>query len=146
MADMGRVDVARVCAHIGAGGEMQDRFYVGDRGLYYKNTYYRMGKDQLAGSLIRGISVTRFDGRDYYTKNLVYFLYHGEWSDYELINHDGDPNNNGVLNLLEEGETLIRLKCGLRFDPSNKKYYRRVYRKFGLKHKYVEVLKEGGYY
>ena len=125
---------------------MQDRFYVGDKGIYYKNTYYRMGKDQLAGSLVRGVSLTRFECRDYYTKNLVYFLYHGHWSDYELRNYDGDPNNNGVLNLLEEGETLIRLKCGLRFDPSNKKYYRRVYRKFGLKHKYVEVLKEGGYY
>ena len=125
---------------------MQDRFYVGDRGLYYKNTYYRMGKDQLAGSLIRGVSVTRFGGRDHYTKNMVYFLYHGEWSDYELRNYDGDPENNGVLNLLEEGETLIRLKCGLRFDPSSKKYYRRVYSKYRLKHKYAEVLKEEGYY
>ena len=125
---------------------MQDRFYVGDRGLCYKNTYYRMGKDQLAGSLIRGVSVTRFDGRDYYTKNMVYFLYHGEWSDYELRNYDGDPENNGVLNLLEEGETLIRLKCGLRFNPSDKKYYRRVYNKHNLKHKYEEVEKQEGYY
>ena len=125
---------------------MQDRFYVGDKGLYYRNAYYRAGKDQLAGSLIRGISVTRFEGRDYYTKNLVYFLYHGDWSDYELSNYDGDPENNGVLNLIEEGETLIRLKCGLRFDPSSKKYCRRVYSKYGLKHNYVEVLKEGGYY
>ena len=125
---------------------MQDRFYVGDKGLYYKNTYYRAGKDQLSGSLVRGISITRFDGRDYYTKNMVYFLYHGEWSDYELDNYDNDPNNNGVLNLVEEGENLIRLKCGLRFDPSSKKYYRRVYSKYGLKHKYAEVLKEEGYY
>lgn len=125
---------------------MQDRFYVGDRGLYYKNTYYRMGKDQLAGSLIRGVSVTRFGGRDHYTKNMVYFLYHGEWSDYELRNYDGDPENNGVLNLLEGGETLIRLKCGLRFNPSDKKYYRRVYNKHNLKHKYEEVEKQEGYY
>ena len=125
---------------------MRERFYVGERGIYYKVPYYRAAKDQLAGSLVRGVSLTRFEGRDYYTKNLVYFLYHGHWSDYELRNYDGDPNNNGVLNLLEEGETLIRLKCGLRFDPSSKKYYRRVYGKFGLKHKYAEVLKEGGYY
>ena len=125
---------------------MQDRFYVGDKGLYYKNTYFRAAKDQLSGSLVRGISVTRFDGRDYYTKNLVYFLYHGEWPEYELTNYDGDPENNGVLNLLEEGENLIRLKCGLRFDPSSRKYYRRVYGKSGLKCKYSEVLKEEGYY
>ena len=140
------IDAARVSAYMLEGCGMQDRFYVGDKGLYYKNAYYRAGKDQLAGSLIRGISVTRFDGRDYYTKNLVYFLYHGEWSDYELSNYDGDPENNGVLNLLEEGENLIRLKCGLRFDPSGKKYYRRVYGKSGHKHKYVEVSKEEGYY
>ena len=125
---------------------MQDRFYVGDKGLYYRNPYYRAAKDQLSGSLVRGKSVTRFDGRDYYTKNLVYFLYHGEWSDYELDNYDSDPNNNGVLNLLEEGETLIRLKCGLRFDPSSRKYYRRIYGKSGFKHKYEEVLKDQGYY
>ena len=125
---------------------MQDRFYVGNKGLYYRNPYYRAAKNQLSGSLVRGISVTRFDGRDYYTKNMVYFLYHGEWSDYELSNYDGDPENNGVLNLLEEGENLIRLKCGLRFDPSSRKYYSRVYSKYGLKHKYVEVLKEEGYY
>ena len=125
---------------------MRERFYVGDRGLYYKVPYFRAAKDQLAGSLIRGVSVTRFNGRDYYTKNLVYFLYHGKWSDYELSNYDGDPENNGVLNLLEEGETLIRLKCGLRFNPSDKKYYRRVYNTPSLKHKYVEVLKEEGYY
>ena len=143
---MHRVDAVRVGAYIGTGGGMQDRFYVGDRGLYYKNTYYRMGKDQLAGSLIRGVSVTRFGGRDHYTKNMVYFLYHGEWSDYELSNYDGDPENNGVLNLLEEGETLIRLKCGLRFNPSDKKYYRRVYNKHNLKHKYEEVEKQEGYY
>ena len=143
---MHRVDAVRVGAYIGTGGGMQDRFYVGNKGLYYRNPYYRAAKNQLSGSLVRGISVTRFDGRDYYTKNLVYFLYHGEWSDYELINHDGDPNNNGVLNLLEEGETLVRLKCGLRFDPSSKKYYRRIYGKSGFKHKYAEVLKEEGYY
>ena len=125
---------------------MQDRFYVGDKGLYYKNAYYRAGKDQLAGSLIRGISVTRFDGRDYYTKNIVYFLYHGDWPDYELRNYDGDPENNGVLNLIEEGENLIRLKCGLRFDPSSKKYYRRIYGKSGFRYSYEEVLKEEGYY
>lgn len=125
---------------------MQDRFYVGDKGLYYKNSYYRAAKDQLAGSLIRGVSVTRFDGRDYYTKNMVYFLYHGEWSGYELNNYDSDPNNNGVLNLIEEGENLIRLKCGLRFDPSSKKYYHRVYGKSGFRHKYAEVLKGEGYY
>ena len=146
MADMYGVYVVRAGAYIGTGGEMQDRFYVGDKGLYYRNPYYRAAKDQLSGSLVRGISVTRFDGRDYYTKNLVYFLYHGEWSDYELRNYDGDPENNGVLNLLEEGETLIRLKCGLRFDPSSKKYYRRVYNTPSLKHKYTEVLKEEGYY
>ena len=143
---MHRVDAVRVGAYIGTGGGMQDRFYVGNKGLYYRNPYYRAAKNQLSGSLVRGISVTRFDGRDYYTKNLVYFLYHGEWSDYELINHDGDPNNNGVLNLLEEGETLIRLKCGLRFDPSSKKYYRRVCGKSGLNHKYEEVQKQEGYY
>lgn len=143
---MHRVGAVRVGAYIGTGGEMQDRFYVGDKGLYYKNAYYRAGKDQLAGSLIRGVSVTRFGGRDHYTKNMVYFLYHGKWSDYELSNYDGDPENNGVLNLLEEGETLIRLKCGLRFNPSDKKYYRRVYNTPSLKHKYVEVLKEEGYY
>ena len=125
---------------------MQDRFYVGNKGLYYKNAYYRAGKDQLSGSLVKGVSVTRFDGRDYYTKNLVYFLYHGEWSEYELTNYDGDPENNGVLNLLEEGEKLIRLKCGLRFDPSSRKYYRRVYNKCNLKHKYEEVEKQEGYY
>ena len=146
LPDMHRVDMGEASPHIGTGGRMQNRFYVGDKGLYYRNAYYRAGKDQLAGSLIRDVSVTRFDGRDYYTKNLVYFLYHGEWSDYELDNYDSDPNNNGVLNLIEEGETLIRLKCGLRFDPSSKKYYRRVYSKYGLKHKYEEVLKDQGYY
>ena len=96
---------------------MQDRFYVGNKGLYYRNPYYRAAKNQLSGSLVRGISVTRFDGRDYYTKNLVYFLYHGEWSDYELTNYDGDPENNGVLNLLEEGENLIWNELG--FDVCN---------------------------
>lgn len=125
---------------------MRERFYVGDRGLYYKVPYFRAAKDQLSGSLIRGVSVTRFNSRDYYTKNLVYFLYHGEWSDYELRNYDGDPENNGVLNLLEEGETLIRLKCGTRYDPSSKKYYRRVYNKHNLKHKYKEVETQEGYY
>ena len=125
---------------------MRERFYVGKRGLYYKVPYFRAVKDQLAGSLVRGVSLTRFNGRDYYTKNLVYFLYHGDWSNYELSNYDGDPENNGVLNLLEEGETLIRLKCGTRFDPSNKKYYRRIYGNYGLKHKYEEVEKQEGYY
>ena len=125
---------------------MRERFYVGERGIYYKVPYFRAVKAQLAGSLIRGVSVTRFNGRDYYTKNLVYFLYHGDWSDYELRNYDGDPENNGVLNLLEEGETLIRLKCGLRYDPSSKKYHRRVYNKYSLKHKYKEVEKQEGYY
>ena len=125
---------------------MQDRFYVGDRGLYYKVPYFRAVKDQLAGSLVRGVSITRFNGKDYYTKDLVYFSYHGDWSDYELSNYDGDPENNGVLNLLEEGETLIRLKCGLRYDPSNDKYYHRVYSRFGYKHKYEEVNKQRGYY
>ena len=143
---MRRVDAVRVGAYIGTGGGMQDRFYVGNKGLYYRNPYYRAAKNQLSGSLVRGISVTRFDGRDYYTKNLVYFLYHGEWSDYELRNYDGDPENNGVLNLIEEGENLIRLKCGLRFDPSSKKYYRRIYGKSGFRYSYEEVLKEGGYY
>ena len=125
---------------------MRERFYVGEKGIYYKVPYYRAAKDQLTGSLVRGVSVTRFEGRDYYTKNLVYFLYHGDWSDYELSNYDGDPENNGVLNLIEEGETLIRLKCVTRYDPSNGKYYRRVYNKHGLKHKYEEVEKQEGYY
>ena len=146
LPDMHGVDSVRAATYIGTGGEMQDRFYVGDKGLYYRNAYYRAAKDQLSGSLIRGVSVTRFDGRDYYTKNLVYFLYHGVYSDYELSNYDGDPENNGVLNLLEEGETLIRLKCGLRFDPSSKKYYRRVYSGYSYKHKYEEVNKQEGYY
>ena len=105
---------------------------------------YRNGKR--VGTIEGNLRRVRVNGVRYSEKYLVYLKYHEEWPDYELINHDGDPNNNGVLNLLEEGETLIRLKCGLRFDPSSKKYYRRVYRKFGLRHKYVEVLKEGGYY
>ena len=147
LPDMYKVDVGEASPYIRSLGDgMRERFYVGERGIYYKVPYYRATKGQLAGSLIRGISVTRFDGRDYYTKNLVYFLYHGDWSDYELSNYDGDPENNGVLNLLEDGETLIRLKCGLRFDPSSKKYYRRVYSKYGLKHKYEEVQKQEGYY
>ena len=143
---MHKVDAARPGAYMVEGGEMQDRFYVGNKGLYYRNAYYRAARDQLSGSVVRGVSVTRFDGRDYYTKNMVYFLYHGDWSDYELSNYDGDPENNGVLNLLEEGEKLIRLKCGLRFDPSSRKYYRRVYNKCNLKHKYEEVEKQEGYY
>ena len=147
LPDMHGIDMGAAGPYIGSAGDnMRERFYVGERGIYYKVPYFRAVKDQLAGSLIRGISVTRFNGRDYYTKNLVYFLYHGEWPDYELRNYDGDPENNGVLNLLEEGETLIRLKCGLRFNPSDKKYYRRVYNTPSLKHKYVEVLKEEGYY
>ena len=147
LPDMHKVDMGEASPYIvSAGGEMQDRFYVGDKGLYYRNAYYRAGKDQLAGSLIRGISVTRFEGRDYYTKNLVYFLYHGDWSDYELSNYDGDPENNGVLNLLEEGENLIRLKCGTWYDPGSKKYYRRVYNKYNPKHRYKEVEKQEGYY
>ena len=147
LPDMHKVDVGEASPHIRSLGDgMRERFYVGERGIYYKVPYYRVAKDQLAGSLVRGVSLTRFEGRDYYTKFLVYFLYHGHWSDYELRNYDGDPNNNGVLNLLEEGETLIRLKCGLRFDPSSGKYYSRVYSKYGLKHKYVGVLKEEGYY
>lgn len=146
LPDMHKVDAGRGSAYMVVGDGMQDRFYVGDKGLYYKNTYYRAAKDRLSGSLVRGVSLTRFDGRDYYTKNLVYFLYHGEWSDYELTNYDGDPKNNGVLNLLEEGENLIRLKCGLKFDPSSRKYYRRVYNKCNLKHKYEEVEKQEGYY
>ena len=146
LPDMHSLDSDRVRPYMVAGDGMRERFYVGDRGLYYKVPYFRAAKDQLSGSLVRGVSVTRFDGRDYYTKNLVYFLYHGEWSDYELTNYDGDPENNGVLNLLEEGENLIRLKCGLRFDPSSRKYYRRVYNRSGFKHKYEEVEKQEGYY
>ena len=145
--DMHKVDMGAAGPYIAAAGDgMRERFYVGEKGLYYKVPYYRATKDQLTGSLVRGVSITRFNGRDYYTKNLVYFLYHGDWSDYELRNYDGDPENNGVLNLLEEGETLIRLKCGTRYDPSNGKYYRRVYNKYSLKHKYEEVEKQEGYY
>lgn len=141
------VDMGAAGPYIGsAGDDMRERFYVGEKGIYYKVPYFRAVKDQLSGSLVRGVSVTRFNGRDYYTKNLVYFLYHGDWSDYELRNYDGDPENNGVLNLLEEGETLIRLKCGLRFDPSSRKYYRRVHNKYSLRHKYEEVEKQEGYY
>ena len=144
---MGSLDSRRSRPYIAAAGDsMKERFYVGEKGLYYKVPYFRAVKDQLSGSLVRGVSITRFNGRDYYTKNLVYFLYHGEWSDYELSNYDGDPENNGVLNLLEEGENLIRLKCGLRFNPSDKKYYRRVYNKHNLKHKYEEVEKQEGFY
>ena len=105
---------------------------------------YRNGKR--VGTVEGNLRRVRINGVRYSEKYLVYFLYHGEWSDYELRNYDSDPNNNGVLNLLEEGETLIRLKCGLRFDPSSKKYYRRVCNTPSLKHKYTEVLKEEGYY
>ena len=105
---------------------------------------YRNGKR--IGTIEGNLRRVRVNGVRYSEKYLVYLKYHGEWSDYELTNYDGDPENNGVLNLLEEGENLIRLKCGLRFDPSSRKYYRRVYSKYGLKHKYVEVLKEEGYY
>ncbi len=105
---------------------------------------YRNGKR--IGTIEGNLRRVRVNGVRYSEKYLVYLKYHEEWPDYELINYDGDPNNSGVLNLLEEGETLIRLKCGLRFDPSSKKYYRRVYGKFGFKHKYAEVLKEEGYY
>ena len=141
------VDMGAAGPYIGsAGDDMRERFYVGEKGIYYKVPYFRAVKDQLAGSLVRGVSVTRFDGRDYYTKNLVYFLYHGVYSDYELSNYDGDPENNGVLNLLEEGETLIRLKCGTWYDPGSKKYYRRVYNKYNPKHRYKEVEKQEGYY
>lgn len=112
----------------------------------------RLGSD---GLYRNGKRVGTFDGRlrrvkigdiRYSEKYLVYLKYHGEWSDYELSNYDGDPENNGVLNLLEEGENLIRLKCGLRFNPSDKKYYRRVYNKHNLKHKYEEVEKQEGFY
>ena len=112
----------------------------------------RLGSD---GLYRNGRRVGTFDGRlrrvkigdiRYSEKYLVYLKYHGEWPGYELSNYDGDPENNGVLNLLEEGETLIRLKCGLRFNPSDKKYYRRVYNKHNLKHRYEEVEKQEGYY
>ena len=144
---MDSLDSRRSRPYIAAAGDsFYFFFFVGEKGLYYKVPYFRAVKDQLSGSLVRGVSITRFNGRDYYTKNLVYFLYHGEWSDYELSNYYGDPENNGVLNLLEEGENLIRLKCGLRFNPSDKKYYRRVYNKHNLKHKYEEVEKQEGFY
>lgn len=72
--DMHKVDMGAAGPYIAAAGDgMRERFYVGEKGLYYKVPYFRAAKDQLAGSLIRGVSITRFNGRDYYTKNLYTF-------------------------------------------------------------------------
>ena len=120
---------------------LHERFELRDDGLYYRVDVYKtkIKAGSKAGSLIRDTLVLRYLSKDFYVKSLAYFYHHGVWSDYDLINYDGDPSNNGILNLLEEGENLIRLNNGLRFDPVTKKYYRRQYLSNSLKHKYVEV-------
>lgn len=118
---------------------LRDTFELLDDGLYHKRTIRSVKSGSKAGTLKRGVSVIQYQSLDYYTKNLVYFYHHGYFSDYDLFNYDGDPSNNGILNLLEEGETLVRLNNGLRYDPATKIYYKRQYLGHSLHHQYVEV-------
>lgn len=61
-------------------------------------------------------------------KQLVFFHYHGVFSDYRLINYDDDPENNGILNILEDGEYLIRTRSpGVRYNPALGKFFIRKY-------------------
>ena len=121
-------------------GRIKEIFNLVDYGLQYKINRSRIAvKGSKAGSLVRGVEVVRVDGQDWQVKDLVYLFHHGYWSDYQIINADGNPRNNGILNLLEEGETLVRLNDGRRYDPVTKKYFKRVYEDFTLKHHYEEV-------
>lgn len=115
------------------------RFELLDDGLYYKQTSKRVKSGSKAGFIKNGVHVIKFLNSVFQTKNLAYFYHHGYFSDYELINYDGDLSNNGILNLLEEGETLVRLNNGLRYDPATKIYYKRQYLGHSLHHHYVEV-------
>lgn len=120
---------------------LSERFELRDDGLYYKVDVYKTAikAGTKAGSLVRDTLVIRYMSKDYYVKDLVYFYHHGYFSDYDLFNYDGDPSNNGILNLLEEGETLVRLNNGLRYDPATKIYYKRQYIGHSLHHQYIEV-------
>ena len=111
-------------------------FELKEDGFYYKSGRFKGNK---AGSLVRGSQIVRVKNKDYLVKELVYYYHHGYFSDDQLTNADGDPKNNGILNLLEEGETYVRLNSGIRYDPATKQFMVRKYEENSLRH-YYEVL------
>lgn len=119
--------------------KLHDHFELRSDGLYYRYKIRNIKPGDKAGYVDRGVLCLRYLGEFFRVKDLVYCYHHGYFSDYDLFNYDGDPTNNGILNLLEEGETLVRLNNGLRYDPATKIYYKRQYIGHSLHHQYIEV-------
>lgn len=100
-------------------------FGLADRGLYYvKNPSRRVGQLRSDGY----VRVT-IDGEQIYEHVLVYFHYHGRWPDYRLSHWDGDRSNNGIKNLIEEGEVYIRMSkyLGVRYNPATDMWVAKTY-------------------
>lgn len=77
--------------------------------------------DKKVGSLYNnGYTVVCIDGERITEHVLVFFLFHGYWPDYRLRHYDGNRSNNSIKNLIEEGETCIRMSkyFGVRYDPA----------------------------
>lgn len=95
-------------------------FDLGPRGLIWiRNPQRRVGT-------IRSDGYVRVmvDGEQVYEHHLVYFLFHKEWADYRLSHYDGDRSNNSIKNIIEEGETYIRMSkyLGVRYDPTQESW------------------------
>ena len=104
-------------------------------GLYYRSNGRKAGYYEDSHKAVR-ITINNIK---YSEKDLVYYYHHGYFSDYQLVNTDGDPRNNGILNLLEEGETYVRLNNGIRYDPATKQFMVRKYEENSMRH-YYEVI------
>lgn len=100
-------------------------FGLGDRGLYHiKNLSRRVGHTRKDGYVLVTI-----DGEQIYEHVLSYFHYHGRWPDYRLSHWDGDRSNNGIKNLIEEGEVYIRMSkyLGVRYNPATDMWVAKTY-------------------
>ena len=100
-------------------------FGLGDRGLYHlKNPSRRVGQLRSDGY----VRIT-IDGEQIYEQVLVYFHYHGRWPDYRLSHWDSDRSNNGIKNLIEEGEVYIRMSkyLGVRYNPATDMWVAKTY-------------------
>lgn len=111
---------------------VRDSLDLRDDGLYWKKQRGSVKVGQRFGyfSPKENARIAFIEKHYVQEKQLVFFHYHGVFSDYRLINYDDNPNNNGILNLLEDGEYLIRTRSpGVRYNPAMQGYFFRKYGK-----------------
>ena len=75
--------------------------YDPDRGVFVRlvTRSSRGMAGQIAGTITRGYTIIKVDGRRYFAHRLVWLYAHGEWPD-QIVDHiDGDPQNNRLSNL-----------------------------------------------